>query len=198
MESFPHDIYVKWVREDLPQKTLYAFLIRFSSPSRKITDSFAESLLYYNCNDTVLLGPGNYELNTREFFDYNVTIKGWLEQKPLISDSRSHWCMLESLANEVNLTNLSFDLNWCLSVMNVKRGTVRLNSVTMENFKNGISTAIHLYKNAKLVADRCHFSGFDIAIFCSAGSKVKLTNCIFENNTVCLKVRFYSRLRLNS
>lgn len=135
------------------------------------------------------MAPGDYELTHREYFDFTITIKG-LDRvgKITIIDKRSYWCIFESLAPSVTIDHISFNMKFCRSVMIVKRGVLNLNSVNFENQNSEDSVAIYVYKNGTLVADRCSFSDFSIAVICLSGATVRFSDCVFKNNNSCLQV----------
>lgn len=135
------------------------------------------------------MAPGMHQLTNREYFDFPITIKGLGEDAEVtISDRRSYWCIFESLATSVVIENVTFRVKFCHSAIIVKRGTVHLNSVIFENQTSSTSRAIYIYKNGTVLAEKCTFYNFDIAIICMKGSTLRLSDCIFKNNDSCIEV----------
>lgn len=148
-----------------------------------------DSLLNYSAEDIIFIAPGIHQLTNREYFDFPITIKGLGEDGEVtISDERSYWCIFESLATSVVIENVTFNVKFCHSAIIVKRGTVHLNSVIFENQNFRTSRAIYIYKNGTLLAEKCTFLNFDIAIICMEGSTLRLVDCTFENNDSCIEV----------
>lgn len=139
-------------------------------------------------DETIIVSTGTHLVDSQRL-DSNVTLWGLhKEQSPTIVDKTPYWYFLKMTGDNIILRNLVINLRHCQAVIFVSEGVTELDSVILKVERSFKSVAVVVGDNASLVANRCRFVDFDVAIFCLSGSAVELTDCVFENNGTCLEV----------
>lgn len=161
------------------------FSISFRGISRCLNDFLGR----YSSGETIII-PSSIHCLDSQRLDWNVTLLGLAEdERPVFKDRTPYWYFFKITGDNVIIRNLVVEMRLCHTAIFISEGVTELDSVIMKVERSIKSVAIVVEYNASLVANRCRFVDFDVAIFCLPGSAVELTGCIFENNETCVEVR---------